>query len=593
MSLVQHVSALEGFDREPDPDAPDDFAPIRRTISYDVLQPPSQTVPVAVQRPGTPAYKHSDIKRIVQVAVTVLTCWSASGIVFGFAALKPVLVAEGVYHDRCTDDELREGIQLCSQQDIKYALPTSALHLRYLTTLRLNLFFTIASITANVSALPVGTILDRYGSRLCGLIGCFLLAIGSLFMAFSFLRPRFQGYIAGNFFLALAGTFIFVPSFQIANAFPKYAGTIVALVTGAFDASAAVFLFYRLVYETSSRFSSPAKFFLGYLAVPVLIFIALVTIMPSRDYNSTLQLESKMERAEDATRDVHESDDDIENEADLQVVRKKRAAHRKNKMRQIDGVLGDKDERQQRADREEDRQQTSQVWGVLHGLPAYQQMATPWFILITLLTVLQMVRMNYFIATIRAQYEYMLGSVAQAEMINSVFDIALPVGGVLFTPFIGFLLDRLSVPAMLGLIVVCTTVIGVLNSIPTVWAGYLTVFFFVLLRPLYYSAMSDYTTKVFGFATFGRVYGTIICLSGLVNFSQYGLDALTHHKFNGNPIPINGFLAVAGLVVGIALVSFVCVAGRQMREHEDVDEERQRLILEEDDDEYDEPQRWR
>jgi hypothetical protein len=32
----------------------------------------------------------------------VLACWSASGIVFGFAALKPVLVEEGVYHGHCT-----------------------------------------------------------------------------------------------------------------------------------------------------------------------------------------------------------------------------------------------------------------------------------------------------------------------------------------------------------------------------------------------------------------------------------------------------------------------------------------------------------
>lgn len=56
-------------------------------------------------------------------------------------------------------------------------------------------------------------------------------------MAVAFTIPAFDGYIAGNVFLSLGGTFIFVPSFQIANAFPKYSGTIVAMVTGAFDAS--------------------------------------------------------------------------------------------------------------------------------------------------------------------------------------------------------------------------------------------------------------------------------------------------------------------------------------------------------------------
>ena len=96
-----------------------------------------------------------------------------------------------------------------------------------------------------------------------------------------------------------------------------------------------------------------------------------------------------------------------------------------------------------------------------------------------------------------------------------------------------------------------------------------------------YSEFSDYATKVFGFATFGRVYGTIICLSGLINFSQYGLDALTHRTFHENPIPINATLAVAGFVVGIVLVTFVTVAGRRLRLQERNDEEREPLLLEE------------
>lgn len=309
-------------------------------------------------------------------------------------------------------------------------------------------------------------------------------------MSFSFIFPRFQGFVAGNFFLAFGGTFIFVPSFQIANAFPKHAGSIVALVTGAFDASAAVFLLYRLVYEASDRTFTPDKFFLGYLAVPVLIVIALLSFMPKRDYFSTIRLEDRLEKAEDATRDVHDSDGEIDSDRELQRVRSERAEHRQKIIENINEVLGDEDERQQRAEREEDRHQISQVWGVLHGVPAHRQMATPWFILITLMTIIQMVRMNYFIATIRSQYEYMLGSIEDAERINDFFDVALPVGGILSTPVIGGLLDRLSVPATLSLIVAFTTTIGILNSIPAMWAGYMTIILFVLLRPLYYSAMS-------------------------------------------------------------------------------------------------------
>lgn len=75
---------------------------------------------------------------------------------------------------------------------------------------------------------------------------------------------------------------------------------------------------------------------------------------------------------------------------------------------------------------------------------------------------------------------------------------------------------------------------------------------------------SDYATKVFGFATFGRVYGAIICISGVVNFSQTALDALTQGPLQGNPIPINIALVISSFVVGTALVVFVHLESRRL-----------------------------
>jgi len=98
--------------------------------------------------------------------------------------------------------------------------------------------------------------------------------------------------------------------------------------------------------------------------------------------------------------------------------------------------------------------------------------------------------MNYFIATIRDQYQYILDSKIQAERLNDFFDVALPLGGVLCTPFIGLLLDSISVPAILAVIVTLTTTIGILNTLPYLWSAYGTVLLFVIIRPLYYSAMS-------------------------------------------------------------------------------------------------------
>jgi multisubunit Na+/H+ antiporter MnhC subunit len=68
---------------------------------------------------------------------------------------------------------------------------------------------------------------------------------------------------------------------------------------------------------------------------------------------------------------------------------------------------------------------------------------------------------------------------------------------------------------------------------------------------------SDYAAKVFGFHTFGKVYGLIICLAGLFNFLQTPLDAITHKKFGGNPVPINLILLAIALTVGTTLTTFI------------------------------------
>ncbi|KAI1874273.1 uncharacterized protein JN550_002852 [Neoarthrinium moseri] len=548
MSLAQHVTATEGIDRE-EPlvqvQAVDECAePHWRRLSFDAFAPVDlDAILELAPTPHIAAYKISPARRVAQVVFAVILCCLGSGIVFGFASLKPVLIAEGVYRDLChvgDPDYEKDPLEVpCAEQD-----------------LRLNLFFTAGSIATNVSSFFAGFALDRFGRRTCYLASAVFLAVGCIFMGFAFAIPEFDGYLLGNVFLGLGGTFLFVSSYQLTDAFPKHSGLVTAVITGAFDASAAIFLFYRLAWEATGGSFEPSQFFFAFLAVPVVLIVGELALMPKAAYHTTPELEQKIEKAQDPMRDVHDSDQEL-SDGELYRVRSYRADHRRAKLDQIEDLIGDTDLREERAHQEEERHLVSGIWGVLHGLPAHQQMLTPWFMLILLLTVFQMLRMNYFIATIRSQYRFMLGSEELAEDINNFFDVALPLGGIVATPFIGMLLNNLSVATMLAILSACIVLIGVLNCLPFVWAGYATVIIFVLFRPFYYSAMSDYATKVFGFRTFGRVYGTITCLSGLVNFGQSGLDALTHGPLHGNPIPINVFMAVGGTVLGIALAGYV------------------------------------
>ncbi|KAL8795847.1 MAG: hypothetical protein Q9195_001727 [Heterodermia aff. obscurata] len=459
--------------------------------------------------------------RAVQVAVAVIYCLFSAGVVFGYAAIKPVFVKEGVYGDYCSSDVAVESERVCYEQEI------------------------------------------RYGPRVSSIIGSVLLAVGAIFLALASDLP-FDGYIPGYIFLALGGPFAYISAFQLSNTFPNHSGLILALLTGAFDSSSAIFLFYRLAYEASNGAFKPQKFFLVYLTVPAFLLVVQIFLMPSRSYKTVGEL---VTHAENPEHDAEPAEWYDRNHNQVSRVREERREHRESIVSEVTALLGSKGASKQQEE-EKKRKEISGVYGAQHGRSAFQQIRSPWFILITGFTVVQMVRINYFVATIRTQYEYMFNDDQKAKHVNNVFDIALPLGGLISIPFIGLILDNTSTAFVLGLLVFVATAIGVLGVLPYLWASYANVVLFTLYRPFYYTAVSDYTAKVFGFHTFGKVYGLIICLAGILNFIQSALDAATHNFFKGDPIPINVILIGVALVVGTTLVSYVWHKSRNLaRDH--------------------------
>ena len=494
----------------------------------------SKLMPQEIKEEPIGAFEVSKTKRLVQISIAVVYCLFSAGVVFGYAALKPVLVKEGVYKE------------FCNQKEEIMLVETGGRETCYEQEIRLNLMFTTAAVVTNVSALPVGTILDRYGPRISGILGSILIAIGSLLLAFA-ARAPFDAYIPGYVFLALGGPFVFISSFQLSNTFPRNSGLILALLTGAFDSSSAVFLVYRLIYAASRDTFTLQKFFLVYLIVPIFILVVQIFIMPGNSYKTFGEIVKHAEAIDDSA--------DLGNAgADLRR-RQERHERRESAVDEMTSLLGKSGNKQK--EQEEKRKRISGVWGAQHGRSAFEQIKTPWFVLVTLFTVVQMTRINYFVATIWTQYDYMLRSHGMAELVNHVFDIALPLGGILSIPFIGLILDNTSTAFCLGLLVTVATVIGILGMLPFLWAAYANVALFVLYRPLYYTAVSDYAAKVFGFHTFGKVYGLVICLAGLLNFTQSALDAATHKIFKNDPLPVNIILLVIALVVGVMLVGYV------------------------------------
>lgn len=479
--------------------------------------------------------------------VTLIYSLLAAGIIFGYAALKPVLRQEGAYRDGCA---AKGG----SDQDVDVCVE-----------MRLNLMFTTAAVASNLATLPMGAILDNYGPRVSSIVGSFLLAAGSLLMAYSQEVP-FDGLLVGYLLLALGGPGVFISSFQLSNAFPSRSGLILSLITGSFDASSALFYVYRIIYEHTAGSLTIRTFFLGYLAVPAAIMLLHLLVLPPLPYKSVGELVSMLE--EEYESDGYFSDGSISPFSDGDQAPLLRGGANQNNDRryasiatEVENLLGSVHSIR----RGERATEVSGVWGAMHGATAAQQIRSPWFILISLFTIVQMTRINYFIATIRPQYESILDSVDKAVRLNHFFDAALPLGGLLAVPLVGLFLDTFSTFSVLSTLVAAATAIGALGVVPRVWAAYANVALFVIYRPLYYTAISDYAAKVFGLDTFGTVYGALISLTGPFNLSQYVLDYLFHVKFDGDPVPVDLMLLFLAAGIGLVLVGFVWWEGKGLR----------------------------
>ena len=367
-------------------------------------------------------------------------------------------------------------------------------------------------------------------------------------------------YPVSYLLMAIGGPFIFIPSFHLANAFPRRSGLILSMLTGAFDSSSAIFLLYRVLYEKLGGVSL-RSWFLSYLVVPAFILIAQLFVMPSKSYKTAAELVQQAAIVHDLAdrEDAFLTDDETDSQ-------RRRRTQREDVMSSIDDLLGGPEEDLKRVKHVEQKREDSGVWGVMHNKPIGAQLGSFWFWGIAGFTIIQMTRINYFVATIQPQYEFLLHSYPESVRINTFFDIALPLGGLAAIPFIGMVLDTFSTLTVLTVLVTSATTIGVLGLLESSHvAAYANVVLFCAYRPFYYTVVSDYCAKVFGVATFGKVYGAVICLAGLFNFSQALLDAITYRLCDGDPRPANAVLLGAAIVVGAALISFVWKRGKAER----------------------------
>ncbi|TPX48746.1 hypothetical protein SeMB42_g00317 [Synchytrium endobioticum] len=426
------------------------------------------------------AEEYTVSQRLILVIIAVFSALTTAGVVFGFQALRPILIENHVYEHLCAGDEEKP----CNAQ-----------------ILRFNLMFAIASTGTNVFALPIGHFLDYFGPRLAILVGSFLFLMGGILFGIS--GPTFDMYIVGYALLAVGGPFMYISCMHLSQAFPSRAGLIMAALTGSFDASSLIYLIFNWTYYALGASVPIQRFFIFYSIVPVALGVTMNFLMPTTSFTPRPILS-------------------ITNDEEIS---------RPNTV--VDPAL---DERRPLIDRTEASGKDTTVALVMKQLKSVE------FIGIASMTCIYMLKMNFYIGSLGEQLEDKPGAAenpAVVESILTLFNVALPAGGILAIPFIGFLLDNYMPSTVLLVLSALGLSFGVLGLIPNLPLQYVTALFFTMLRPLVYTAGNDYCGKTFGFITFGRVYGTMNLAAGGFNLVQYLLSNIAINLMNGQYWGVN------------------------------------------------------
>jgi LAT3 family solute carrier family 43 protein 1 len=81
---------------------------------------------------------------------------------------------------------------------------------------------------------------------------------------------------------------------------------------------------------------------------------------------------------------------------------------------------------------------------------------------------------------------------------------------------------------------VSATLFGLLSCINVLPLQLVTFLMMSFFRAFLFSAMSNFVVDSFGFAHFGKLWGLVFSIAGVINIGLYFLTQLVYHALNGN-----------------------------------------------------------
>eukprot|EP01088_Endostelium_zonatum_P006297 TRINITY_DN1840_c0_g3_i1.p1 TRINITY_DN1840_c0_g3~~TRINITY_DN1840_c0_g3_i1.p1 ORF type:complete len:513 (+),score=75.56 TRINITY_DN1840_c0_g3_i1:75-1613(+) len=364
---------------------------------------------------------------------------------------------------------------------------------------KLNLIFVVASTCFSCCVLPLGWFLDWAGPRLSLAVGSAMFLAGCLLFGFS--SNGFDAFLEGFILIGISGPPIVFSFLHLSNLFPRQKGLIITLFNVALDASS---LDYFVLELLNDYLGVPRKFFfIGYAIIPAVMLLT-IWLWPTKPYLHPVISEHEAAEGRTSGGEEHKLTDHA-----------------------ISDYYGDHLFR-------------DQIW-------------TGTFLFGCLFTALQLLRINFYIGTV----EYQLENIDRDnyKLMTQLFSVILPIGGVLSAPIVGWLLDKQGIVTSVSILILSGVIYGILSLFThvTIWFQIATFLVVAFFRAILFSSMAHYVSLWFGFANFGKLWGIVFFVAGVINLGLYFLVKAINTYFDGD------FFYPNAVLTGLSFVLFVFV----------------------------------
>jgi MFS family permease len=217
------------------------------------------STPIDVNTAPPPSY----VQEWIRIAIASALCFVCAGTVFGYNALKPIMMNEGIYSNYCHNSTIATNQTLSTNQ----TQSVSCIEQEE----KLDRMFAVTVGVLGILAYAVGLLLDLLKRKATMIISGVVLALSSVAFAFSD-SERFDAFTPSFIFLSTAGMAVYYSSLTYGSEVPRWGGFIIGLLSASWDVSALVPYFFHVLHFNAGL--SLRIMFLCFAAsgIPVIIF---------------------------------------------------------------------------------------------------------------------------------------------------------------------------------------------------------------------------------------------------------------------------------------------------------------------------------